>query len=395
MAIKCGRRHVLLGLATLIPPVMAVCIILAGSLRSRPTADVVCALAEDNRFDEAMVRGIDYLRLAPGDSRVLLVMAEVALARPTPDPRQALEWLDRIHSYSGSLAAWALLDKGKAFYLLSRYDRSLACWKEALRQDPSVVEAGRRLLDLFILQGRYTDASSVILPQLNNEPDPRDRALLLLKLVQLEVDPPEPWSIVNQFQTAVRAKPADLPTSVACGLALVSVSRSEHGLAILREALESNPDAATAWDSLLTGLEMAYRSEEWAAVWSRLPHTLLADPRFAKHLGRLHQEAGRWSDAAGAYRCAWQYKPDNIVGYRLRRALFFAGQTEAAARWDRLVLEYRDAFKQARGIADQVKTALNEGRIPEARLCQFMASLRERMGRVEEARAWKQLEIHK
>ena len=80
-------------------------------------------------------------------------MAEIALARPAPDPRQALVWLDRIHPSSGSLAAWALLDQGKAYYLLSRYDRSEACWKEALRQDPSVVEAGRRLLDLFILQG--------------------------------------------------------------------------------------------------------------------------------------------------------------------------------------------------------------------------------------------------
>ena len=140
----------------------------------------------------------------------------------------------------------------------------------------------------------------MILPQLKHEPDPRDRMLLLLKLVQLEVDPPEPWSIVNQFQPVVRANPVDLPTSVACGLALVSVSRSEEGLSILRQALESNPDAPTAWDALLTGLEMAYRSDEWAAVWSRLPRTLAADPRFAKHLGRLHEETGRWSDAARA-----------------------------------------------------------------------------------------------
>src|ERR1700678_3032038 len=116
MAIKYGRRHLLLGLATLIPPVMGIFLILAGSLQPPPTADEVCALAQANRFDEAHARGADYLRRTPGDSRVLLVMAEIALARPAPDPRQALEWLERVRPDSRSLAAWALLDRGKAFY---------------------------------------------------------------------------------------------------------------------------------------------------------------------------------------------------------------------------------------------------------------------------------------
>jgi hypothetical protein len=140
---------------------------------------------------------------------------------------------------------------------------------------------------------------------------------------------------------------------------------------------------------------MAYRSDEWATVWSRLPRTLSSDPRFAKHLGRLREETSRWSDAADAYRRAWEHAPDNIVGYRLRRALFLAGRTEEAARWDRLVLNYRDAYKRARVIADQVNAALKEARMPEVGLCQSMASLRERMGRVDEARAWQQFDLRK
>jgi len=393
MASKCSRRRIFLGIATLIPPAMGIFLLLAGSLRPRPTAEEVCALAQANRFDEAQALGTEYLRLAPEDSRVLLVMAELALARPAPDPDEALVWLGRIRAQLGSLAAWALLDQGKAYYLLSRYDLSVTCWQGALRQDPSVVEAGRRLLDLFILQGKLNEASNVILPQLKHEPDPRDRLLLLLKLVKLEVNPPEPWSIVNQLESVVRANPADLPTSIACGLALVSVSRSEPGLAILRQALERNPDASAAWDALLTGLAVANRSEEWADVWSRLPAALAADPLFAKHLGRLHQEAGRWSDAALAYARAWEHAPDNTVGYRLRRVLFFAGRPDEAARWDRIVDDYRSAFKQARVVADQVDTALKEGRMPEQVLCRLMANLRERMGRAEEARAWQELTL--
>jgi tetratricopeptide (TPR) repeat protein len=393
MPMRCGSRQVFLAVATSIPLGIGIFFLLDGLLRPRPTLDEVCALAQANRFDEAQARGTYYLRLFPADSRAYLVMAEIALARPSPEPRRALEWLDRIRPDSPSLAAWVLLDQGNAYYLLSRYGRSEACWKEALRQDPSVLPAGRRLLDLFRLQGRFTEASSLALPQLKREPDPRDRLLLLLKLVQLEVDPPEPWSIVNQFEPVVRGNPVDLPTSVACGLALVSVSRSGDGLSILRQALDCNPDDPTAWDALLTGLGLANRSQEFADVFSRLPHTLAALPRFAKHQGRLHQEAGRWSDAARAYRRAWDYEPDNIVGYRLRRALSFAGQTEEAARWDRLVLDYRSAFKQARGIAEQLSAALNEGRLPGPGLCQLMAGARARMGRVDEARAWQQLEL--
>ena len=41
-----------------------------------------------------------YLRLFPRDSRALLVMAEIALSRPEPEPRRALELLDRIEADS-------------------------------------------------------------------------------------------------------------------------------------------------------------------------------------------------------------------------------------------------------------------------------------------------------
>jgi tetratricopeptide (TPR) repeat protein len=381
-----------LAIATLVPLGAAIFLIWSGSLRPRPTLEEICALAQANRFDEAQTRGYDYLRLAPADSRAFLVMAELALARPSPEPGRALEWLDRIHPDSPSLAAWVFLDQGNAYYLLSQYGRSEACWKDALRNDPSVLQAGRRLLDLFRLQGRFAEASSFTLIQLKREPDPRDRVLLLAKLVQIEVDPPEPWSIVNQLEPVLRSNPGDLPTSVACGLALVSVSRSDEGLSILRRALECNTDAPTAWDALLTGLELANRPEELADVFSRVPHTLAADPRFAKHLGRLQQETGRWSDAARAYRRAWDYEPDNTVGYRLRRALFFAGQTEEAERCDRLVLDYRSAFKEVRGLLEKFNADLKVGLTPNPGLYQRMASLRRRMGRVEEARAWQQLQ---
>jgi tetratricopeptide (TPR) repeat protein len=351
----------------------------------------VCALAQANRFDEAQARGAEYVRQFPDDPTASLVMAEVALARPVPDPIRALEWLDRVHPDSRSQAAWVLLHQGNAQYHLSRFDRSETCWKAALERDPSVLQAGRRLLDLFRVQGRFTEASRLVLAQVKREPDRRDRALLMAKLARMEVDPPEPWSVINQLEPSVRENPADLPSAVAYGLALVSVSRSEQGLLILRGALARRPLDPTAWDALLTGLELAHQARGMADLLARLPPELEEDPRFAKHFGRVHQEAGRWSEAARAYRRAWEYAPDNVVGYRLRRALFFAGDKPEAARWNQVVLDYRTAFKKARSTVEELSAALNEGRLPDSALCLRMAGFREQMGRAEEAGAWRQL----
>jgi hypothetical protein len=215
--------------------------------------------------------------------------------------------------------------------------------------------------------------------------------LLLAKLARMEVDPPEAWSVVNQLEPSVRENPADVPTAVACGLALVSVSRSEQGLLILRRALERKPDDPTTWDAILTGLDLAHQAREMADFAARLPPKLVVDPRFAKHLGRLHQEAGCWPEAARDYRRAWDYAPDNVVGYRLRRALFFAGDKAEAARWDRIVRDYRTAFVKARSTVEEFITDLNEGRFPDPALCRKMAGFREQMGRADEARAWRGL----
>ena len=391
MTTSLDRRRAILGIATLAPLGVFIVFLVTVSGGPGPTLDEVCALAQASRFDLAQARGAEYLRRFPDDSRAILVMAELALAGPTPDPDRALAYLDRIVPDSRSQAAWALTDQGNAFYLLSRFDRSETCWKQALGKDPSVLPAGRRLFDLLSLQGRWRDASSVVLAQLDHEPEPRDRLRLLTKLVQLEVDPPEPWSIINQCQPVVRANPADLPTSLACGLSLVLVSRADEGLAILRHAVDRNPGTATAWDALLTGLELASRTQDLANEWSRVPPTLAADPRFAKHQGHLEQEKGRWDEASRAHRRAWEHEQDNRVGYRLRRALVLAGHLEEAGHWDQIVLDYRSATKQARTIVERFNTTLNANQSADPRDCLAMAGLRERMGRALEARAWRRL----
>jgi tetratricopeptide (TPR) repeat protein len=391
MRMRLATRRTSLALATLLSLAAGIVALVADSLRPRPTLDEVCALAEARRFAEAEARGEDYLRRFPDDARALLVLAEVALASPSSDPRRALERLGRIPADSRELAAWVLVDQGRAHELLGRHDRAEACWKDALQRDPSVWEAGRRLLDLLTLQGRPDEARGLVLARLDREPDPRECARLLLRLARLDVDPPDPWMVIRRLEPAVRGGAADLPTALACGLALTSVSRAQDGLPILRRAVDRHPDDPAAWDSLLTGLDLAGDETELARQFARLPGGLRPDPRFARHEGRVDQEARRWSEAAQAYRRAWESRPDNTVGYRLRRALALSGQAAEAERVDRLVLDYREAYKETRGPLEMVDAALREGRLPPAEVSERMAGLRERMGRIDEARAWRLL----
>ncbi len=125
--------------------------------------------------------------------------------------------------------------------------------------------------------------------------------------------------------------------------------------------------------------------------WPECLKPLAQNPRFAKHRGWLQQELGHWHEAARAYEEAWNFEPDNTVGYRLRRTLRLAGQNDTADRFDRLVLDYREAFKQARALLDQVNAALKDGIQPDPASFAAMAGFRERMRRPEEAEAWRRL----
>jgi tetratricopeptide (TPR) repeat protein len=384
-------RHALLAAATLIPLAAGVILIVIGPVRPPMDLEEITELARAGRFDEARSRGEAYLRSAPDDARALLVLAEVALSRPAADPRGALEYLDRIRPDAPAIAAWVLIDRGNAQMALGRFDRAESCWNEALAVAPSVPEAGRRLLDLLGLQGRLAEARTLALRLLEREPVAAERTKLMLRLARLDVDPPEPWTIVNRFEPAVRARTADLPSTIACGLALAGASRFDDGLAMLRQASEQNPDSPQAWDALLSGLEIASRREEMAEAFARLPGPLASDARFARHRGWLALEAGRWREAADSYRLAWEYQPDNAVGYRLRRALALLGATEEARRYDRAVLEYRDAFKRVRILIDEADAVMKEGKPLHPDLFPAMAELRRRMGRIEEATAWRRM----
>ncbi len=357
--------------------------------RRAPGLQEICALARQRDFDQAEALLVRYLRTYPDDNLAHLLMAQLAMDRPDPRPERALDHLGQIHSGTAKEAAIVCFSEGKAHYQEREYNLAESCWKRALELDPVVPEAGWALLDLLDFQARLEEAHALCMRLYATEPDPRDRVRLLLEMSRLDIDRVAPGSLVQVFEPAWRQDPGNLPLGVAVGLALVHDSQAEKGIEVLRTVLQRHPDSASAWDGWLTGLDDGYQPELLASEFSRLPQALRADPRFAKHEGTVAQGAGDWPSAVAAYRRAYAFEPYNgVVLYRFRMALRLVGKTAEFHRIDELLTMYQNAFKQMRAVHGEALAVKTLGVAPHPELYHRLATLREQMGRFDEARAW-------
>jgi tetratricopeptide (TPR) repeat protein len=176
------------------------------------------------------------------------------------------------------------------------------------------------------------------------------------------------------------------------GLALVHNSQSAEGIEVLRDALQRQPESPEAWDGWLTGLDESFQPDRLRQEFARLPGSLAADPRFAKHEGTVAQGARDWSRAVSAYRRAYAFEPfSGVVLYQLRMALRGAGAGAELHRTDELLTAYRNAFKQMRPVYGEALAIKPLGLEPRPELYHRLAELREQMGRFDEARAWHRL----
>jgi tetratricopeptide (TPR) repeat protein len=361
-------------------------------LNAPPDLGAICALGRDGQFDRAQELMAAYLRAFPRDDRAHLIMAQFAMDRPDAQPQLALDHLRRIRASTSKEAAIVRFSLGKAHYQQKRYDLAETCWKEALELDLAVPEAGWALIDLLDLEARPEEAHNLGMRLFEVEPDPRDRVRLLLEMARLDVDKVHPASVVQILQPVWRQHPSYLSLALAVGLALVHNSESSDGTEVLRDALKRYPDSPEAWDAWLTGLDEAHQPDRLAQEFARLPESLAADPRFAKHEGKVSQGAGDWSRAVRAYHRAHIFEPFNeVVLYRLKMALKAAGETAELDRVDHLLTVHRNALAQTRPVYAEAKALKTLGGEPHADLYHRLAELREQAGRLDEARAWHRL----
>ena len=386
------------------------------ALGGTPSLDAVRSLAREQRFAQAQDLLDRYLRVHPESVRARLLMAELTTEATNSHPKIALEQLQKIQPDTQKQAALVKFLEGKAQFHLGRYDLSETSWRESLRLDPIVPEAGWALVDLLDKEGRAEEAHRLGMKLHEIETDPVDRVRILLEMCRLDIEVPDPVSQVELFEPLVRQHPEHLPLNIMLGLALTRVNRSEEGLKILEEALKRDPRSPDAWDARLSGLYLASEPDKLVQEFSQLPKELAADPRFAKHQGVIAQNSRDWAQAVRAYSRAFEFEPFNWgVCYRLCFVLRQAGETAEFERVNRLHENYKAAYKemrgsyfkrfepdeassfpgedfnQQRGAYYETLTIKSLGLSPHLELYQRLADLREKMGRIDEARAWHRL----
>lgn len=360
--------------------------------RPAPNLDAIRGLARQRQFHRAMDRLEVYLGSHPDDTAAHLLMGQLATEPPEPRPRVALEHLAAARPKDSREAARIRFFEGKARYQEGRYDLAESAWSDALKLDPLVPEAGWALIDLLDKEGRLREAHRLGMRLYQLEPDPIDRARMLLDMTRLDIDIVSPGSQVLLFGPLAEEHPENLHLSVTVGLALVRDSRGAEGIKVLEAALSRFPNSPEAWDAWLTGLDGAFQAHRLMEEFARLPRSLADDPRFAVHEGIVAQNLGDWPRAIRAFRRAAAHEPYNgILTYRLRAALRLAGDRAEFQRVNRWYVSFEDAFRTVRAVYNEALATPTLGKAPHPELYHRLADLRERMGRPDEARAWHSL----
>jgi tetratricopeptide (TPR) repeat protein len=376
--------------------VLLLALLIAGAVlvvvsRRKPSAslDGLQPLLATRRFDQAESLIREYLKIHPANVQGNMLMAQVALERDDQKPRLALDHLGRISARDRATQSIVMLNLGKAYSALGWNDRAEAAWQAALKLEPRVPEAGWNLLSLYYVEGRRAEAHRLGMALHVTEPDPRDRAQLLLELVRHDAQPLGPDSLMLTLEPIVRKYPRDLHMAIALGLALVRNSRVDEGLSNLRDLAERfalDPDSR---DALLQGLDESGKFDDLASEMDRLPSAMVSDPRFDRHRGAIAQQRQDWPVAAEQYESAWRRDPSDFrVLYRLSRALRMAGRLADADTFDQKVHAAQDAKEQILPLYEEANAVKTLGVAPHPDLCHRLADIRERMGRDDEAVAW-------
>lgn len=361
-------------------------------LRPRATLEGADALLERGQYEALESLALGYLAEHPGDERARLLAARAAVKRAEPRPERALRQLEGLRPRGRAAAAEAKSLAAEAYFLEERFDRAEAAWREALALDPRVPEAGWGLLNLYALQGRFDESRALGLKLFRVEPDPHDRVQLLLQLIRHDAHAISPDTIARQLESVVSANPADIPSSLAYGLALVHDSRFDDGLAVLQRVVKQAPDRPEVWEAYLNGLADAGRIDELTRELERVPASFRDDPRFAAARGWAASQRDDWPKAVSEFTRAWRARPgDASIAYRLQQALRAAGRPEELARLEDEFAAVAAARTRIRELWDEIDALPGLGHAGYPVQFNQVADVLELFDREEEAAAWRSL----
>lgn len=364
------------------------------------------SLAESGRYAQAEPKLAAYLAYDPSNARAGLAMADVLMNLEPPKVAEALEQLDAIRAANPSQAAHTLMLRGKAHRALNQPGKAEAEWREALRRDPMVAEAGWLLLDLFYDEGRFDELKPLALRLHRLERDPRDRVRLLLEAIRPDAEPPAAAGVIAEFRAIVKEHPDDLYPALAYYRAMAKDGTGiDEALTGLRRLTESHPHVFACWDGLLYATALV-DLDSLEATLARLPAEFTPSPKLARYRGQLAESKRDFATATTQYNLALTETPaDREILHRLGEVHKLAGhatesqsvkQREAeveAARIELRGIRGREPQEGRLGVFEEAMSLPNLGRAPAAPLYQKLAAIRERMGHPDEALAWHKLAL--
>ena len=370
-----------------------------------PDLEPARRLAEAGDYPAARAKLASILAWHPSYPAARLAMAEVLMNLDVPEPAEAIRNLDQFPTSNRQLAAFAQVVRGKAEWQLHHLARAEAAWREALRLDRFVGEAGWLLIDLYLTEGRTDELRRLALGLHRVEPDPDDRVRLLLEPSRVDAEPLSAGGVIPFLEAAVAADPGDRAAALACYRAMAhNGTNGEEAARRLRELWGTHPDDPAVLDGLLFALMVNGDIAGASEVMASLPPATANDPRLASARGWLAEQRGDLPLATREYALAAEREPsDETLLHHLAQAYRAIGQekraAEVAAR-EQAVESARIALrgikgKQAEagrpGLFDEAIQRPNLGRAPDPALYKRLAANREAMGHADEALAWYRL----
>lgn len=361
-----------------------------GLSRPVPSLDGIEEQVAAGDLKGAEFRARSVLRHRPGETTARLWLADLAVERAeAPDPQEALRLVAETHPTTPRQAAFARLIEGKARFRLKQLDAAETAWRDAIRLDPSRAPAAWALLHLYALQGRPDDARKLVLGVVGGIRDRRETARLLLHLLRPDAHPVSPQLVESELAPCLRQAPDDVETLRAVARARIDLQRADEGLALLRDAVQRQPNHVSVWAAYLECLDAAGDPAALVEAWEQVPPGLQDAPEMREARARVALLQGDRAAALRDYETLLERHPDRVpLAYRLSRILVAEGRTEEGARLQGQVRTQREAQQSIRPLYDQ---AFENPSFPTRPLVRGLAELLDALRRFDEAAAWRRL----
>lgn len=341
--------------------------------RARSADDLVelarAACGADRDDDaEALLR--ESLEVAPDHPPALLLAAKIAERRGRPV--EALRYLRRLPD-DVPRAASVFADAGSLALRVNRAADAEFFLQRAVRIDPLLVEAHRRLAALYVAEGRRWESEPHLWELVRLRRFTIEELALLGNLDDLY----GAQEVLEAYRTSVPEDPTPL-----IGMARIALrrGRAEEAEDLFRQVVAVAPEQVEAQAGL--GLSLAERGSEAGFVrWlARLPDRAYGHPGVWLAMGAA---AAQRSDVRGATRCygeaARRHPNSRVAAYQLSHLLAQRGETETAKA-------FAARSEQLDRLENLLRMILERG--PDLSRLRSAAELTDGLGRPWEAWAW-------